>query len=107
RHTRAWQSGITGIGYNTELVVKPPTQLAELMRNDFFPTSSGGRLKEDAPNLVMINLGIDPKSSQQPEWDQAAEWLTKLRDSAPLYNTYDQGHIHDPHAKNPSRPLAR
>ena len=36
------------------------------MSTDFFPPSSVGVLKEDAPNLVMVNLGIDPKTSQQP-----------------------------------------
>jgi len=106
RHTMAWQSGITGIGYNTELVVKPPTKLDDLMSTDFFPPSSVGVLKEDAPNLVMINLGIDPKSSQQPEWDQAAEWLTKLRDSETFYNAYDQGYVDDLNAKNLSGTMA-
>jgi spermidine/putrescine transport system substrate-binding protein len=106
RHTMAWQSGITGIGYNTELVVKPPTKLDDLMSTDFFPPSSVGVLKEDAPNLVMVNLGIDPKSSQQPEWDQAAAWLTKLRDSETFYNAYDQGYVDDLNAKNLSGTMA-
>ena len=106
KHTMAWQSGITGIGYNTELALKPPTKLDDLMSTDFFPPSSVGVLKEDAPNLVMVNLGIDPKTSQQPEWDQAAEWLTKLRDSDTFYNAYDQGYIDDLNAKNLSGTMA-
>jgi len=100
KHTMAWQSGITGIGYNTELALKAPTKLDDLMSTDFFPPNSVGVLKEDAPNLVMVNLGIDPKTSQQPEWDQAAEWLTKLRDSDTFYNAYDQGYIDDLNARN-------
>jgi spermidine/putrescine transport system substrate-binding protein len=63
-------------------------------------------LKEDAPNLVMVNLGIDPKTSQQPEWDQAAAWLSKLRDSDTFYNAYDQGYIDDLNAKNLSGTMA-
>ncbi len=106
KHTMAWQSGITGIGYNTELALKAPTKLDDLMSTDFFPPSSVGVLKEDAPNLVMVNLGIDPKTSQQPEWDQAAEWLTKLRDSDTFYNAYDQGYIDDLNAKNLSGTMA-
>ena len=106
KHTMAWQSGITGIGYNTELALKPPTKLDDLMSTDFFPPSSVGVLKEDAPNLVMVNLGIDPKTSQQPEWDQAAEWLTRLRDSDTFYNAYDQGYIDDLNAKNLSGTMA-
>jgi spermidine/putrescine transport system substrate-binding protein len=106
KHTMAWQSGITGIGYNTELALKAPTKLDDLMSTDFFPPSSVGVLKEDAPNLVMVNLGIDPKTSQQPEWDQAAQWLTKLRDSDTFYNAYDQGYIDDLNAKNLSGTMA-
>jgi len=106
KHTMAWQSGITGIGYNTELVLKPPTKLDDLMSTDFFPPSSVGVLKEDAPNLVMVNLQIDPKTSQQPEWDEAAAWLTKLRDSDTFYNAYDQGYIDDLNAKNLSGTMA-
>ena len=106
KHTMAWQSGITGIGYNTELALKPPTKLDDLMSTDFFPPSSVGVLKADAPDLVMVNLGIDPKTSQQPEWDQAAEWLTRLRDSDTFYNAYDQGYIDDLNAKNLSGTMA-
>ena len=102
----AWQSGITGIGYNTELALKAPTKLDDLMSTDFFPPSSVGVLKEDMPNLVMVNLGIDPKTSQQPEWDQAAEWLTKLKDSGTFCNSYDQGYIDDLNAKNLSGTMA-
>lgn len=100
KHTMAWQSGLTGVGYNTELVVKPPTKLDDLMSTDFFPSGTVGVLKSDAPDLVMVNLGIDPKTSQQPEWDEAAAWLTKLRDSDTFYAAYDQGYVDDLNAKN-------
>jgi len=100
KHTMAWQSGLTGVGYNTDLVNKPPTKLDDLMSTEFFPSSTVGVLKSDAPDLVMINLGIDPKTSGQDEWDEAAAWLTKLRDSDTFYNAYDQGYIDDLNAKN-------
>jgi spermidine/putrescine transport system substrate-binding protein len=100
RHTMAWQSGLTGVGYNTTLVNKPPTKLDDLMSTDYFPSGTVGVLKSDAPDLVMVNLGIDPKTSQQPEWDQAAAWLTKLRDSDTFYAAYDQGYVDDLTAGN-------
>jgi len=100
KHTMAWQSGLTGIGYNTELVVKAPTKLDDLMSTDYFRPATVGVLKADAPDLVMVNLGIDPKTSGQDEWDQAAEWLTKLRDSDTFYAAYDQGYVDDLNAKN-------
>jgi spermidine/putrescine transport system substrate-binding protein len=48
----------------------------------------------------MVNLGIDPKTSEQPEWDEAAQWLTKLRDSDTFYAAYDQGYVDDLTAGN-------
>jgi len=95
KHTMAWQSGVTGIGFNTNLMRKAPTKLDDLMSTDYFPTNSVGVLKADAPDLVMINLGIDPVTSGQAEWDEAAAWLTKLRDSETFYGAYDQGYLDD------------
>jgi spermidine/putrescine transport system substrate-binding protein len=106
KHTMAWQSGLTGVGYNTTLVNKAPTKLDDLMSTDFFPSASVGVLKADAPDLVMINLGIDPKTSGQDEWNEAADWLKKLRDSDTFYNAYDQGYIDDFNAKNLSGTIA-
>ena len=100
KHTMAWQSGLTGVGYNTELALKAPTKLDDLMSSEFFPPGSVGVLKSDAPDLVMVNLGIDPKSSQQAEWDEAAAWLKKMRDSDTFYAAYDQGYVDDLTAKN-------
>jgi spermidine/putrescine transport system substrate-binding protein len=100
KYTMAWQSGLTGIGFNTDLMVKAPTKLDDLMSTDYFPPATVGVLKADAPDLVMINLGIDPKTSGQPEWDEAAAWLTKLRDSDTFYAGYDQGYLDDLTAHN-------
>ena len=66
KHTMAWQSGLTGVGYNTELAIKPPTKLDDLMSTDYFRSGTVGVLKSDTPDLVMVNLGIDPKTSEQP-----------------------------------------
>jgi spermidine/putrescine transport system substrate-binding protein len=100
KHTMPWQSGITGIGYNTDLARKAPAKLDDLMSSDFFPPGSVGVLKSDAPDLVMINLGIDPTTSGQDEWNEAADWLKQLRDSETFYKAYDQGYVDDLTAKN-------
>jgi spermidine/putrescine transport system substrate-binding protein len=106
KYTMAWQSGITGVGYNTEMVNQTPTKLDDLMSTDYFPANSVGVLKEDAPNLVMINLGIDPITSTQDEWNEAADWLKQLRDSDTFYAAYDQGYVDDLNAKNLSGTMA-
>ena len=99
-HSMAWQSGITGIGWNTELAIKAPTKLDDLMSTEYFPPKTVGILKEDGPNLVMINLGIDPIDSTQDDWNEAAAWLTQLRDSDTFYAAYDQGYVDDLKAGN-------
>lgn len=106
KHTMAWQSGLTGLGYNTEMVVKTPTKLDDMMSTDYFPPKSVGVLKEDAPNLVMINLGIDPITSTQDDWNKAADWLKQLRDSPTFYAAYDQGYVDDLNARNLSGTMA-
>lgn len=100
KHSMAWQSGLTGIGWNTDFVTTPLASLDDLMDESKVPPASVGVLKGDAPNLVMINLGIDPKTSGQAEWDEAAAWLTKLRDSPTFRTAYDQNYIDDFTNKN-------
>jgi spermidine/putrescine transport system substrate-binding protein len=99
-YTMAWQSGLTGIGWNTDLVEAPLSSLDDLMNESKVPPGSVGVIKGDAPDLVMINLGIDPKTSGQAEWDEAAAWLTKLRDAPTFRTAYDQGYIDDFTNKN-------
>jgi spermidine/putrescine transport system substrate-binding protein len=100
KYTMAWQSGLTGVGFNTDLAKKAPTKLDDLMSTDYFPPGTVGVLQSDAPDLVMINLGIDPKASGQDEWNEAADWLKKLRDSDTFYSAYDQGYVDDLTAGN-------
>jgi spermidine/putrescine transport system substrate-binding protein len=106
KHTMAWQSGLTGLGWNTEMVNQTPTKLDDMMSTDYFPPNSVGVLKADAPDLVMINLGIDPITSTQDDWNQAADWLKRLRDSETFYAAYDQGYVDDLNAKNLSGTMA-
>ena len=60
KFTMAWQSGITGIGFNTKQVNGEITKMDDLADPAKVGTSSVGMLKGDMPDWVMINLGIDP-----------------------------------------------
>jgi len=106
RFSMAWQSGLTGIGYNTELVNGPITKLDDLMNSDLTGTNAVGVLKADGPDLAMINLGIDPTTSGPEEWQAAADWLRMLRDSDSFRNATDQGYIDDMTAGNISAFMA-
>lgn len=100
RFSMAWQSGLTGIGYNTEKVKRPLTTADDLMNPDVVPPSSVGVLKADAPDFAMIQLGIDPTTSGPEEWKAAAEWLRKLRDAPTFRTAYDQAYVDDLTAGN-------
>jgi spermidine/putrescine transport system substrate-binding protein len=95
KYSMAWQSGITGIGVNTKLVNGEITKMDDLANPDKVGKSSVGMLTGDMPNWVMINLGIDPKTSGPDEWNEAAAWLMKQRDSGTVRQYYDQGYIND------------
>jgi spermidine/putrescine transport system substrate-binding protein len=95
KYSMAWQSGITGIGVNTKLVNGEITKMDDLANPDKVGKSTVGMLTGDMPNWVMINLGIDPKTSGPDEWNEAADWLMKQRDSGTVRQYYDQGYIND------------
>jgi spermidine/putrescine transport system substrate-binding protein len=105
-HSMAWQSGITGIGVNKDLVKAPVTKMDDLANPDIVGSDSVGMLKSDMPDFVMINLGIDPKTSGPDEWREAAGWLQKQRDAGTVRQYYTQGYIDDLTGGNLSATMA-
>lgn len=105
-HSMAWQSGFTGFGVNSKLVKGPVTKLDDLANPDKVGEGLVGMLKEDMPDFVMINLGIDPTTSGPEEWKEAAAWLLKQRDAGVIRQYYDQGYIDDLTAGNLSATMA-
>ncbi|HEY5859117.1 MAG TPA: spermidine/putrescine ABC transporter substrate-binding protein [Actinomycetota bacterium] len=106
KYSMAWQSGLTGIGYLAEKVSQPITTMDDLMNPDIVGTSSVGMITGDMPDLVMINLGIDPATSGPEEWQEAANWIQMLKDSGTLRKFYDQGYIDDFTAGNLAASMA-
>jgi spermidine/putrescine transport system substrate-binding protein len=106
KYSMAWQSGTTGIGYDTTKVSGPITTMDDLMNPDLVGMASVGMLKADMPDLVMINLGITPADSGPEEWKEAAAWIQKLKDSGTVRTFYDQGYIDDLVAGNLSATMA-
>lgn len=105
-HSMAWQSGLTLIAYNDKLVHGDITKMDDLANPDKVGTGSVGMIKADMPDFVMINLGIDPKTSGPAEWKEAAAWLQKQKDAGTVRQYYDQGYIDDFTAGNTSATMA-
>lgn len=92
-HGMCWQSGITGIGYNSDLTNGEITKLDDLANPDKVGTSQVGMLEFDMPDFVMINLGIDPETSGPDEWRAAAEWLQMQKDSGTVRAYYGNDYL--------------
>jgi len=99
KYTMAWQSGLTGIGWD-------PTQVAELRpdnptitsMNDLYDPVFAGKVgvfgdNLDMPNLTMIGMGINPETSTVDDWNAAAEKLTAQRDDGIVRQYYEQNYI--------------
>ena len=93
RFGMAWQSGITGIGYNSEMTNGPVEKLDDLANPDIVGQDSVGMLTYDMPDLVMINLGIDPKTSGPDEWREAAAWLQMQKEAGTVRGYYGNEYL--------------
>ncbi|MBN9619747.1 MAG: spermidine/putrescine ABC transporter substrate-binding protein, partial [Actinobacteria bacterium] len=85
--TMAWQSGMTGIGYNPKLVGRKITSW-----NDLLDPKLKGKVgmfgdTEDLPNSALCAIGVNPENSTQADWEKAATWLKSQR---PLVRKYYQ-----------------
>ena len=106
KHSMPWQSGITGIGVNFDLLNGEVTKMDDLANPSLVGESSVDMLKADMPDWVMINLGIDPKTSGPAEWKEAAAWLQMQKESGTVRAYTDQAYIDDMTAGNISAFMA-
>lgn len=105
-YSMPWQSGLTGIGVNNDMVNGPITKLDDLMDPAKVGLSKVGMITAEMADVVMINLGIDPGTSGPDEWREAADWLLMQRESGTVRKYYDQGYVDDFVAGNLSCTLA-
>jgi spermidine/putrescine transport system substrate-binding protein len=94
-YTMAWQSGITGLAVNRDLVSGEITKMEDLLDPSKLPADSVGMIPGDAPEWVMINMGLDPVTSGPEEWQQAADWLAELKAGPTFRKFYDQNYTSD------------
>jgi spermidine/putrescine transport system substrate-binding protein len=99
KYTMAWQSGLTGIGWDPKQVaaLRPDNPTITSM-NDLFDPVFAGKVgmfgdNADLPNLTMIGMGINPETSTVDDWNAAAEKLTAQRDDGIVRQYYEQNYI--------------
>jgi spermidine/putrescine transport system substrate-binding protein len=99
KYSMAWQSGLTGIGWD-------PKQVAELRPDnpeitsamDLFDPAFAGKVgmfadTADMPNTALIALGYNPEESTPDQWQEAADLLSKQRDDGVVRQYYEQNYI--------------
>ena len=96
--TMAWQSGLTGIGWDPEQVkaLRPDKpEITSVM--DLFDPAFKGKVgmfadNADMPNLVMIGMGVDPTTSTSDDWQAAADLLQKQKDDGIVRQFFTQNY---------------
>jgi spermidine/putrescine transport system substrate-binding protein len=98
KHTMAWQSGLTGIGWNPAQVkqLRPSNPTITSVMDLFDPAFKGkvGMFADDAdlPNLVLVGLGIDPTTSTPADWQKAADLLNKQKSDGIVRQYFSQNY---------------
>ena len=96
RYTMAWQSGMTGIGYNPKLVGHKIDSWQDLTDPALKGKIGMFGDNQDLPNAALCAIGVIPEKSTEDDWHKAADWLTKQR---PLVRKYYQQDYIDPLSK--------
>ena len=97
KFTMAWQSGLTGIGWDPKQVaaLRPAKPTITSIEDLFDPVFAGkvGMFgdNQDLPNFVMLALGVKPEDSTPADWQKAADKLTAQKPNVRSY--YTQNYI--------------
>jgi spermidine/putrescine transport system substrate-binding protein len=96
RYSVAWQSGLTGIAYRPQAVEalgRRPSRIADLFDDRL--AGRVGMLTDlmDLGSFGLLATGHNPRTSGEPEWREAAAFLTAQRERGLVLGYYDQGYV--------------
>jgi spermidine/putrescine transport system substrate-binding protein len=95
-YSMAWQSGMTGIGYDPKRTGRAITSWADLTDPAFKGKVGMFGDTQDLPNSALLAVGVKPEDSTEDDWKKARDWLKKQRPLVRKY--YEQDYI-DPLSK--------
>jgi spermidine/putrescine transport system substrate-binding protein len=96
QYTMAWQSGITGIGYDPKRLGHDITSWKQLTDPALKGKVGMFGDTQDLPNSALLAVGVKPEDSDEKDWQKAADWLKAQRPLVRKY--YEQDYI-DPLSK--------
>ena len=88
-YTMAWQSGMTGIGYDPKRVGREITSWEDLQDPALKGKVGMFGDTEDLPNCALLAVGVNPENSTEADWTKAAAWLKKQRALVRKYYVQD------------------
>lgn len=88
-----WQSGITGIAWNTKYVKEPITSIEALWDPKYKGKIGMMQDPQELANFGLFKLGIDPDNSTQADWHKAAAVLSAQRSAGFVRQYYDQSYL--------------
>jgi spermidine/putrescine transport system substrate-binding protein len=93
QYTVAWQSGFTGLAYNSKVVTTPPTSFKDLLNPAYKGRVGLFGNDQDLPCPALVSLGFDVQTSTPDQWQQAADMVKSAKDAHIIRKFYDQSYI--------------
>ena len=93
KYSVVWQSGFTGIGYNSKVVKEPPKSFGDLLNPKYKGKVGMFGNNQDLPCPALNYKGFNIDTSTPDQWKQAADLVTKARDDGIIRSFYDQSYI--------------
>ena len=87
-HSMAWQSGITGIGYNPTLTGREITTFDDLLDPEFAGRVGMFSEMRDTMSLALLSLGIEPEEATVDQATQAKDKLLAAAQAGQFRNFY-------------------
>jgi spermidine/putrescine transport system substrate-binding protein len=90
-YTVTWQTGFTGIAYNSKIIKRPITSFDDLADPAF--KGHVGMMSDNTEigSAALLHMGVSPATSTPKQWQASTEWLKKQRELVLGY--YDQSYI--------------
>jgi spermidine/putrescine transport system substrate-binding protein len=98
KHTMAWQSGWTAIGYNQAIIKNPGTSVDILFDKKYAGKVGMMNDPQELGSVGLLAIGVDPATSTESDWAKAAKKLNQQKSDGIVRAYYDQSYID--HLKN-------
>jgi spermidine/putrescine transport system substrate-binding protein len=91
KHSVVYQTGFTGIAYNSKLIDRPITSFNDLLDPAFKGHVGMMNDNTELGSAALLAIGVNPAKSTPADWKRAAAWLRKQQPLVAGY--YDQSYI--------------